>query len=365
MESNGTKKENFIYLRGLRRADHTVFCVQDGQKFYYDEQFNKRMAYSSGQQVKRSVLTSVLEALGEKPAPITFNFTTKGEQKEPWAPCDPKFPDQLLGGWMRAKKEEGNEGSTADTPNVVKRRSPFSFSAMRPLHPLLGGLESVSENLTFDRSSHPDIHPVIIRDEKGKPLSKEEAEEFIRNAKKPIVRRAWIPDHKRASGLFVYDVAIDLRTLFSVSLADIEPEIDKVTETKLREAGWIESKNDFGPCLVAPAELRQQLIPAIADGLIDWRITSNQSRTFSLMETLAIAVSTDAYRIPAAIRAKLKVMDSLKPGAEPVLDIASGANLFITLAAEGYIPGVTGDIDAIPGAIAHLESLLSSYSFHD
>jgi hypothetical protein len=29
---------------------------------------------------------------------------------------------------------------------------------MRPLHPRLGGLESVKENITFDRTSYPEGH---------------------------------------------------------------------------------------------------------------------------------------------------------------------------------------------------------------
>jgi len=71
----------FIYLRGLRHAEHTVFCVQEGQKTYYDSQFGKYVPYSSGQQVKRSALDSILELLGEQQAPITFNkiIKEKGE----------------------------------------------------------------------------------------------------------------------------------------------------------------------------------------------------------------------------------------------------------------------------------------------
>lgn len=60
----------FIYVRGLRHAEHTVFAVNDGQKFYYDPQFGYKMAYSSGQQVKRSVI----EALNLPFAAITFNW---------------------------------------------------------------------------------------------------------------------------------------------------------------------------------------------------------------------------------------------------------------------------------------------------
>lgn len=50
------KQNSFIYLRGLKHAAFTVFCVENGQKFYYDPQFNVRVPFSSGQQVKRSFL---------------------------------------------------------------------------------------------------------------------------------------------------------------------------------------------------------------------------------------------------------------------------------------------------------------------
>ena len=35
----------YIYLRALKHAEHTVFCVQDGQKTYFDPQFNRVVAY--------------------------------------------------------------------------------------------------------------------------------------------------------------------------------------------------------------------------------------------------------------------------------------------------------------------------------
>ena len=144
----------FIYLRGLKHAEHTVFCVQDGQKTYFDPQFNRVVAYSSGQQVKRSILQALTDELGVQMAPVTFNYNINAKQelenKEPWSPCDPKFVDQLLGGWMGA-----GDGPTK------KRRSPLSISAMRPIHPLLAGVDK--ENLTFDRSDHPNLHPVNVR----------------------------------------------------------------------------------------------------------------------------------------------------------------------------------------------------------
>ncbi len=82
----------YIYLRALKRAEHTVFCVEDGQKTYFDPQFNRFLAYSSGQQVKRSILEALTDHLSVQMAPVTFNYeiTAKKElaQKEPWSPCD-------------------------------------------------------------------------------------------------------------------------------------------------------------------------------------------------------------------------------------------------------------------------------------
>jgi len=81
----------YLYLRGLRQVDHTVFCVDNGQKTYFDPVFNRRVPYSSGQQVKRSILDEMAGHLNERRAPVTFNFvlSTKDGQKslgqgEPW-----------------------------------------------------------------------------------------------------------------------------------------------------------------------------------------------------------------------------------------------------------------------------------------
>ena len=268
----------FIYLRGLKHAEHTVFCVQDGQKTYFDPQFNRVVAYSSGQQVKRSILQALTDELGVQMAPVTFNYNINAKQelenKEPWSPCDPKFVDQLLGGWMRA-----GDGPTK------KRRSPLSISAMRPIHPLLAGVDK--ENLTFDRSDHPNLHPVNVR-MGDKLLTEEEIEEYLQTNERTLPRRNWIPENARTSGLFVYDIAIDLRTLFCVSTNQHEPEISKEMIEELKTKGWVLSKNVFGECLVLPKDEREKIIPALAKSLINWRITSNQARTFSLIRQFGI-----------------------------------------------------------------------------
>jgi hypothetical protein len=342
----------YIYLRVLKHADHTVFCVQDGQKSYYDPIFNKSVAYSSGQQVKRSILEALTSNLNVPLAPITFNYNITNkeelENKEPWSPCDPAYVDQLLGGWMRA-----GDGIT------VKRRSPLSISAMRPLHPLLASMDK--ENLTFDRSDKPDRNPVNVR-LGNKLLNEEEIEDFLSSKNRTLPRRNWIPDNARTSGLFIYDVAIDLRTLFSVSTNQHEPELSKEKIEELKSKGWIESQNVFGKCIVMPKEEREKIIPALANALLNWRITSNQARTFSLMETLTIAISDNANTLAGAIRAKL-IDDGEKPKAKPILDETAGADLFVTLPCSNYIVTVNESADAITMAEEKLKSLMNSFDY--
>lgn len=344
----------YIYLRALKHAEHTVFCVQDGQKTYFDPQFNRFVAYSSGQQVKRSILDALTSNLNVQMAPITFNYNVNTkkelENKEPWSPCDPSYVDQLIGGWMRA-----GDGVT------VKRRSPLSISAMRPIHPLLAGTDK--ENLTFDRSDKPDRHPVNVR-WGDKLMTDEEIDEFLETNNRTLPRRNWIPDNVRTGGLFVCDVAIDLRTLFSVSTNQHEPELSKDKIEDLKSKGWIKSENVFGKCLVLPKEEREKVIPALASALLNWRITSNQARTFSLMETLALAISDNANKLAGAIRAKL-IEDGEKPKAKPIIDETAGAELFITLPCSNYVVTVNESADALEKAEQRLIELMMAFDYEN
>lgn len=347
----------YIYLRGLRHAEHTVFGVNNGQKFYYDPQWGRQMAYSSGQQVKRSII----EALNLPFAAITFNWEidkkkNEAHQKEPHSPCDPTFADQLLGGYMKA--ESGNL--------TVKRRSPLSISAMRPLHPLLGGIENPSENLTFDRTSHPEHHEVKVYwsdgKNRGEEINKEELNEWLTTNRRSLPNRAFIQDQKRASGLYIYDIAIDLRTLFCVSTNKLEPELFPEIEEKLRNEEWVEGENIFGKCLLPPKERRKEIIKALAHALINWRITSNQARTFSLMETVAIAISDNANQIAYAIRGELRD-DMEKDKAIPRIDTSAKADFFVTPIAGSFIPGVNGEVDALDKAEEKLVELMNGFDY--
>jgi hypothetical protein len=357
----------YIYLRALKHAEHTVFCVQDGQKTYFDPQFNRIVAYSSGQQVKRSILQSLTDNLNVQMAPITFNYNIdknkKLENKEPWSPCDPTYIDQLFGGWMRAKTTNSKNEDDKKDNSVIKRRSPLSISAMRPINPLLAGVDK--ENLTFDRSDRPDNHPVNVRMAgSDKLLTEDEIEAFLQENNRTLPRRNWIPDNVRTSGLFIYDVAIDLRTLFCVSTNQHEPEISKEMIEFLKSKGWVESENVFGKCLVLPKLEREKVIPALANALINWRITSNQARTFSLMETLAVAISDNANTIPAAIRAKL-IEDGEKPKAKPIVDETAGADLFVTLPCSNYIVTESESADALDKAEQKLIDMMKAFDYEN
>ncbi len=347
----------YIYLRALRHVDYSVFSVTDGQKTYYDPVHGGSVAFSSGQQVKRSIIEEALNELNEKIAPVIFNYevnTEKGKgkisEKEALSMANPAYTDQLLGGWM----------SAAQKSIPIKRRSPLSISAMRPLHASLSNLHK--ENMTFDRSSHHGIHKVVVKDEKGEVMSDEQIQEFLESNQRTLPARKFLQDQKRTGGLFVYDIAIDLRTLFCVSLNQTEPEMTKEVTEKLKENGWKETKNAFGTCLVCPKEKREQIIPALAKALINWRITSNQSRTFSLMETLAICVSQNANRIAAAIRADL--IEERK--AKPIIDTSiSETDTFVALPAKGYILGVEATATALEEAEQKLIELMNAFDYEN
>ena len=352
-------KNSFIYLRGCKHAAFTVFCVEEGQKSYYDPQFNVKVPYSSGQQVKRSIMGKLNEVLNVEPSPTEFYFDVdkKGALKEGevLSSCDPHYVDQLLGGWMRTPKG-GKE-------KAVKRRSPLSISAMTPRHPLLASVPK--ENISFDRSDRPNVHKVVVRDANGNVLTDEQVSIFLNGSDRSLYRK-WIPDNTRATGLFVYDVAIDLRRLFCVPTNQLEPEITSDMVETLKSDGWKVVNTVFGECLLMPKEQREKIIPAIADALIDWHITSNQARTFSLMETLSIAISDNANTLAAAIRAKLIDGDNdSKPKAKPIIDEHAGAATYVTLPCASYIVTETESADALDKAKQDLVNRMLTFDYEN
>jgi hypothetical protein len=349
------------------------------------------MPYSSGQQVKRSIIETIGEQLNQDRSPVSFVWKAPAlEEGEVLSLCDPQYFDQIFGGWMhtaqkdgKAKKKKAKKAETSvmqdtlfDIGNMeieeieesqdveqgktrtLKRRSPFSISAMRPLHPLLGGVSL--ENMTFDRSDRPqNSNKIIVRNSEGKPLSQSEIDELLSGTDRSLLRK-WLRPANRATGLFVYDIAIDLRTLFAVSTNQMEPELTKEKIAELEDKGWKKSKNVFGECLVMPEDMREKAIPAIAKALINWRITSNQSRTFSLMETLAVAISDNANTLAGAIRAKL-----VDEKAKPIIDETAGAELFVTLPCAAYISTEIESADAIDKAEEKLVELMKTFDYEN
>jgi hypothetical protein len=354
---------NTIYVRTLKRAEHTVFCVADGQKTYLDYQFKRYIPFSSGQQIKRSLIDSLCEAISQTPSPTTFISKVVGSKEkkdidegEVFGTCDPTYADQLFGGWMKAVR--ANEGEKKE--RTLKRRSPLSISAMRALHPLLAGVEK--EAGSFDRSDRPN-NIVVVKDEKGNVLSDDQIVEIL-DGKDRSLSRKWLKASDRVVGLFVMDIAIDLRRLFSVSLNSFEPEMADATIEKLKSEGWVESKNIFGPCLVAPKKIREEWIKGLAKSVINWKITSNQSRTFSLMDTLALSISDNANSIAGSIRAKLSEEDSNK--AQPIVDESiKGVDIFISLQAGGFIQTKGETCDALERAEQKLIDLMTAFDYEN
>jgi hypothetical protein len=106
-----------------------------------------------------------------------------------------------------------------------------------------------------------------------------------------------------------------------------------------------------------------KIIPANwLTALVNWRITSNQARTFSLMETLAIAISDNANQIAYAIRGELRE-DVERQAAVPKVDETAKADIFITPSCSGFVRGVVGSPEAIEKAKEELIKRMQEFDF--
>ncbi len=103
--------------------------------------------------------------------------------------------------------------------------------------------------MSFDRSSKADRHTVnVFREVEGKreKMTDEDIATWLQTNKRTLPPRKWIEPQLRASGL-LYDIAIDLRTLFCVSVNQMEPEVYPETLGKI-ESKWLEGN---GKCFWA------------------------------------------------------------------------------------------------------------------
>lgn len=174
----------------------------------------------------------------------------------------------------------------------------------------------------------------------------------------------WLgPENRRTTGLFKLDIGIDLRNLFCVSLDKNEPSISANVEKRLRTLGWQQSENWFGDTLVAPKEYRDEVVPALAESLLTWMITSNQSRHYSPQEIMAIAISDNAQRPPLAIRSRM-VNDKK---ALPVIEPVKGVDLFASVHAEEHIPAETlkteTSVEAVEMAVENLTKRMRDFDY--
>lgn len=361
--------KDFIYLRSLRYVNHSVFSVAQGQKTYTDPEFNVDLPFSSGQQVKRSILDQLVHNMGEKRAPVVFQWRLV-DKKNATAPkediavqmLDPRNIDELLGGYMRAEAKGTKKGED-EALGVIKRRSPLSISAMTPLHPLLGHAE-VEQAITFDRNDDGNSYVVLI-DTEGNRMPEEEMKKYLETNQLTLRKSKYVDarNQRRAYGIFCYNIAIDLRRLFTVSTDPTAPEAEPKILRALRSEGWEESSNVFGPCLTLPKNKRDEIIPHLASALIEWQISSNQSRTYSPMELLAIAISDNANTMAASIRAKLNYNEDGRLVARPFIDGDVGANVYTYVTAESHIPQIESSKTAINDAKNELERRLKDYSY--
>ena len=170
--------------------------------------------------------------------------------------------------------------------------------------------------------------------------------------------RNWLDLGSRANGLFIYDIAIDKERLFKVTTNQYDAALTLEMIEKLKEDGWEESGSD----LVAPSNMRSKIVQALAEALVNWRITSNQSRTFSPQGNLALAVTNNANKIVNAIRADLKDnQEEENFSANPIIDrTVSDTELFVAPAARGYISGIEVDANASEACVEHLKKLLAN-----
>jgi hypothetical protein len=334
-----------IYVRGLRHVKHTVFCVDEGQKTYYDPVSGHYVGYSSGQQVKRSVIERFMDALGEPRAEYTFRQEEQSsgaiESREVFTDCDPRHIDLLIGGWMRAVEDE----------DTIKRRSPLSVSALTPLH---GDLANVTDEvLTLDRRDDPeDAHTIEVTDSEGNRV--EDLDEFF-EGKRPPTRHQFTDrsNNRRITGIFEYKVAVDLSRLFAVAKRKTDPELKDHLREDLREEGWPEDDDYF----YLPREQREEAIPCLARALVEWQVTSNQQRTFSLQSNFATVVTRNASLAANAMYPYRQNGD-----VEPRVEDLDGTKVFLTNEAQQFIDGTGFSGRANQDAIDHLTQQLQSRS---
>ena len=347
---------NYLYIKVLKVLANAVICVgQKGQKVYYCPISNQKYAYGSGQQVKRCAMERLMSNIEEEFSPVTYRFKKNKEGKLSEdivkVSCNPSNSDQLLAGYMLAEKEDKKTGE-----GTVKRRSPFSFSPLKPLPFLANTYNEVLVRDDRDRNNNI----IEIKDASGNLLDQEEVMQILgQNDTNKTFSKFTDPDNNvRMNGLYEANIAINLDRLFKVKLAQQDREVTLSTIEELKSEGWEVVNSPQGVCLEAPAQYKEKVIAGIADAIINFRVTSNQSSNFDTMKTLAVSVSDDASKIDRGIRSKLIEERKAKLVINTEVD---GLTTYVSELASAYIVVENEDFDAMNKAMADITNRIEAH----
>ena len=284
-------KNNNIYIRIIRKADLTVFNVEKNQKTYFDPISGRFFPYSSAQQIKRNVMEELCSFLDVEMSPYTCEYEKNKESKKTaksketakekevtfgehiaYSTTNPRDVDQLLGGYFK-----GGE---------VNRTSPFSFSAMIPLHKDLIAMKN-NNNISINRNTSNN-NVIRILDNKTY-MSDEEVEKILSENPTKSFTQKFIAEKDMSSGIFVLDLVIDVERLFSVKIKKYSPEITTETYEQLISEGWFEKSGQLYP----PKEVYEKWVKAVCVSLFNWRIRTNQSTHYSPLSILGVSISNN------------------------------------------------------------------------
>jgi hypothetical protein len=318
------RKVNNLYVRTVREVDMAVLGVGDnGQKRFYDPISGGSLPYITGQQVKHCVINQVLYNLGISPAEMTIVHRpdSHGKIKEGeifFEDPNPAHAEILLRGHFknvkRIKNEEeskkkrrkngdesDSEGDSEDNDTTIyKRRSPLSHSPLIPFNSKLASLPTSKGAVCVDRSSSAQFHKLVLDDGVRPILFDDVDNEEIRNRMKPRKYDGGMKSF--VHGILSNDVAIDMDRLYAVSLQRQEPEVSQEVINKLRAGGWVDIfHRQIGEMLYLPKDSQMEITESLSDGLVNWRVTTNQSQHFSLMNNIAVIVSTNANEIKSCM----------------------------------------------------------------
>lgn len=364
--------KSYVYIKLLKKVDQTIFCVDKNrdQKKYFDSIHGISVPYSSGQQVKRSVVDKFMEVLDQERAKVVMNYAFSGEgkieQRETTELTDPRYADQLIAGWMRTPSDttkDDDEGQVS-----YKRRSPLSISLMNPLHPKLVSMNK--ELVTFNRNGifNDDltIRKVKKNGKKEKTVEKwenDEIDEILKEKNELISKNKFIGPQTLVSGLFIVNMVIDIESLFTVPITLSDKQIPSEKEKELIDEGWEVIKFRGGKHIKLPINKIEEYTNALVDGLINWRISSNQSRTYDPMPIISIAVSDVGHENGYAIRSKL-VQENGKISAKPVIEEGNENTKVYTTPIAGEIfleDEINIDFKAIDKAKADIKQKIMNY----